>query len=93
MTNHALVKKKIIANNDGAADCSCNDPAAQWHVMGMGSCSSYPLIRQRFAQLRADMMEEVGIPGNIQKANVDNHEPNAGHIPGLGRQDFVFKHR
>ena len=32
MTNHALVKKKIIANNDGAADCSCNDLETQWHV-------------------------------------------------------------
>ena len=32
------------------------------------------------------MMEEVGIPGNIQKAIVDNHEPNAqGHILGPAR--------
>ena len=37
MTNHALVKKKILADCDGAADCSCNEPEAQWHVMGMGS--------------------------------------------------------
>jgi hypothetical protein len=34
MMNYGLVKNKIIANTDGAADCSCNDPEAQWHVMG-----------------------------------------------------------
>ena len=46
----------------------------------MGTCSSYPLIRQCFAQMREDVMEDVGIPDNIQKANVDNHEPNADGI-------------
>jgi hypothetical protein len=94
MTNHALVKKKIIANNDAAADCSCNELETQWHVMGMGSCSSYPLITQRFAQLREGMMKEVGIPSNIQKANVDNHEPNAEVInPDWADKECVFKHR
>jgi hypothetical protein len=37
MTNHALVKKKIVADSDGAADCSCNEPETQWHIVGMGS--------------------------------------------------------
>ena len=36
MTNHALVKKKIVADSDGAADCSCSEPETQWYVMGMG---------------------------------------------------------
>jgi hypothetical protein len=82
-----LVKKKIIADNDGAADCSCNAPKTQWHVAGMGACNSYPQIRQQFARLREVMMEEVGIPSNIQQeAIVDNHEPNAE------RKEFVFKH-
>jgi hypothetical protein len=40
LTNHALVKNKILADCDGAADCSCNEPEAQWHVMGMGSCNT-----------------------------------------------------
>jgi hypothetical protein len=84
MTNHALVNKKIIANSGGAADCSCKDLEAQWHVRGMGSCSSYPLIRQRFAQMREGTMEDVGIPDNIQKVIVDN-EPNEDGISGLGR--------
>ena len=45
-------------------------------------------------QLREDMMEEVGIPGNIQKAIVDNHEPNAeGIYPDWADKYFVFKHR
>ena len=91
MTNHALVKKKIIANTDGAADCSCNndlEAQPQWHIMGMGTCNSFPLIRQRFAKMREEMMEDVGIPDNIHKAIVDNHEPNADrrHISGLDRQ-------
>jgi coproporphyrinogen III oxidase len=61
---------------------------------GMGFCNSYPLIRQRFTQLREDMLEEVGIPGNIQKAIVDNHEPNAeGIYPDWADKYFVFKHR
>ena len=39
-------------------------------------------------------MEEVGIPGNIQKAIVDNHEPNAdGIYPDWADKDYVFKHR
>ena len=33
-----------------------------------------------FAQLREDMMEEVDILDNIQKAIVDNGEPNADGI-------------
>ena len=39
-------------------------------------------------------MEEVGIPSNIQKAIVDNHEPNARSIyPDWADKAFVFKHR
>jgi hypothetical protein len=45
MTKHTLVKN--VADNDGAADCSCNEMEAPWHIMGMGSCSSYPTIRKR----------------------------------------------
>ena len=57
-------------------DCSCNEPETQWHIMGMGSCNSYPIIRRRFSQMREDMMEKVGIPNSIQKAIMANHEPN-----------------
>ena len=40
------------------------------------------------------MMEDVGIPDNIQKAIVDNHEPNAdGIYPDWADKDYVFKHR
>ena len=92
MTNHALVKKKTIANNDGAADCSCNDLETQWHVMGMGSCNSYPLTRLRFAQLRAGMMEEVGIPDNTQKALWTIMNRTQGIYPDWADKDFVFKH-
>ena len=66
MTNHALVKKKIIADTDGAADCSCSDLEAQWHAMGMRSCSSSPTTRKRLSRMREDMVETVGIPTNIQ---------------------------
>ena len=69
MTKHALVKKKLVADNDGAADCSCNEPEAQWHIMGMGSCSSYPAIRKRFSRKREDMMDKIGIQTNIQSAH------------------------
>lgn len=57
MTNHALVKKKIVADagDGGAADCSCSEPETRWHVMGMGSCNSYPTIRQRFSGMREVM--------------------------------------
>ena len=37
MTNHALVMKKIVADSDGAADCRCNEPETQWHIVEMGS--------------------------------------------------------
>jgi hypothetical protein len=76
MTKHALVKKKIVADNDGAADCSCSEMQAQWHIMGMGSCSSYPTIRKRYSRMREEMMDKVGIPTNIQLAIMTNHEPN-----------------
>ena len=33
VTNDAVVQKKIIADNDGAADSSCNKPETQWHVL------------------------------------------------------------
>jgi hypothetical protein len=33
MKKHAWAKKKIVADNDGAADC--NEPEAQWHIMGI----------------------------------------------------------
>ena len=40
------------------------------------------------------MMEDVGIPDNIQKAIVDNHEPNAGGMyPDWANTDYVFKRR
>ena len=59
MTKHAWVKKKIVADNDGAADCSCNEPEAQWHIMGMP-------IRKRYsryhASYRQEMMDKIGIP-------------------------------
>ena len=51
--------------------------------------TSHPLIRQRFARLREVMMEEVGIPSNIQTAIVDNHEPNEeGMYPEWADKDF-----
>ena len=60
----------------------------------MGTCNCYPLIRQRFAQMREGMMEDVGIPDNIQKAIVDNHEPNTdGIYPDWADKVYVFKHR
>jgi hypothetical protein len=96
MTNHALVKKKIVADADGAADCSCScsEPETQWHVVGMGSCNSYPTIRQRFSRMREVMMEKVGIPANIQTAIMANHEPNdKGVYPDWADKDYVFKHR
>jgi hypothetical protein len=40
MTKHAWVKKKIVADNDGAADCSCNEPEAQWHIMGIPAAAT-----------------------------------------------------
>ena len=62
--------------------------------MGMGTCNSFPLIRQRFAKIREEMMEDVGIPDNIHKAIVDNHAPNAdGIYPDWADKHFVFKHR
>ena len=62
--------------------------------MGIGSCNSYPLTRLRFAQLRAGMMEEVGIPDNTQKAlwTIMNPE-RTGQYPDWADKDFVFKHR
>jgi hypothetical protein len=68
----------------GAADCSCNEPETQWHIMGMGSCSSYPIIRKRFSQMREDMMEKVGIPNSVQKAIMANHEPNEEAVYPIG---------
>jgi hypothetical protein len=48
-----------VADNDGAADCSCNEPEAQWHIMGMP-------IRKRYsryhASYRQEMMDKIGIP-------------------------------
>ena len=35
-------------------------------------------------------MEEVGIPSNIQKAIVDNHEPNARSITRIGLTKHSF---
>jgi hypothetical protein len=69
MTKHALVKKKIIPNTDGAEDCSCHEPETQWHVVGMGTCNRCPLIREQFARIRADMLSKVGILLNIQVAS------------------------
>ena len=92
MTNHALVKKKILADSDGAADCSCNELETQWHVMGMGSCNSYPVIRKRFSRLREEMMDKVGIPSKVQEAIMANHEPNKeGEHPDWADPDYVFK--
>jgi hypothetical protein len=72
--------------------------ATNWERNGTlwewGSCSSYPTIRHRFSRLREVMMEEVGIPSNIQTAIMDNHEPNEeGVYPDWVDKEYVSKHR
>jgi len=94
MTNHAMVKKGILADSDGAADCSCNDLETQWHVMGMGSCNSYPIIRKRFSRMREEMMDKIGIPSGVKEAIMANHEPNEdGVYPDWADPKYVFKFR
>ena len=94
MTNHALVKKGVRVDSDGTADCSCSELETQWHVMGMGSCNSYPTIRKRFSRMRDEMMEQVGIPAGVQEAIRANHEPNQeGVYPDWADPAYVFKFR
>ena len=47
-----------------------------------------------FPAIREVMMEEVGIPSNIQTAIMDNHEPNEEDVyPDWADKEYVSKHR
>jgi hypothetical protein len=48
-----------------------------WNIIASCRRTNKANIGSKFAQLREDMMDEVGNPEHMQKASVDNREPNA----------------
>ena len=75
MTNHALVKRKSLLTLMGGR-LQLQRPINTMAHHGNGNLQQLS-VDKATAQMREEMMEDMGIPDNIQEAIVDNHEPNA----------------
>jgi hypothetical protein len=62
MTKHALVKKGIIENKIGNANCTCGKIETQWHTLPNYKEQAIPEMRKRYAKRRQKMMEKLIIP-------------------------------
>ena len=76
MTKHALVKKGIIENKPGNANCTCGKTEAQRHTLPNCKEQGIPEMRKRYAKRRKKMMEKLKIPAAIQLCFIGNLEPN-----------------
>ena len=99
MTKHALVKKGIVENKNGIANCTCGKIETQWHTMSSCTKNGLPALRRRFAKRRKKMMDKLKIPARIQMCIIDNLEPGKeGQYPdwsatSAGKYKYTFKHR
>jgi hypothetical protein len=99
MTKHALVKKGIVENKNGNANCTCGKIETQWHTMSSCTKNGLPALRRRFAKRRKKMMDTLKIPARIQICIIDNLEPGKeGQYPdwsatSAGKYKYTFKHR
>jgi hypothetical protein len=76
MTKHALVKKGIVENKDGNANCTCGKVETQWHTMPSCKENGLPALRKRYAKRRKAMMDKLKMPARIQTCFIDNLEPD-----------------
>ena len=99
MTKHALVKKGIIDNKPGSANCTCGKTETQWHTLSTCKVQGIPEMRKRYAKRRKTMMDKLKIPIAIQLCFIDNLEPDAeGCYPdwsstSAGKFKYTFKHQ
>lgn len=99
MTKHALVKKGIIDNKPGSANCTCGKTETQWHTLSTCKVQGIPEMRKRYAKRRKTMMDKLKIPIAIQLCFIDNLEPDEeGCYPdwsstSAGKFKYTFKHQ
>jgi hypothetical protein len=99
MTKNALVKKGIVENKDGNANCTCGKAETQWHTMPSCKENGLPALRKRYAKRRKTMMDKLKIPARIQVCFIDNLEPDEkGCYPdwsatSAGKYKYEFRHR
>jgi hypothetical protein len=99
MTKHALVKKGIIENKPGNANCTCGKTETQWRTLSTCKVQGIPEMRKRYAKRRKKMMEKLKIPTAIQLCFIDNLEPDKeGCYPDwssfrAGKFKYTFKHQ
>ena len=99
MTKHALVKKGIVENKDGNANCTCGKVETQWHTMPSCKENGLPALRKRYAKRRKASMDKLKMPARIQTCFIENLEPDEkGCYPdwsaaSAGKYKYEFKHR
>jgi hypothetical protein len=78
MTNHAMVKKRIVADSEGAADCSCNEPQNTAFLMQITNLSNKecPLEDARPKSIRGAAPGSTSAGGvlELQKASKRSKE-------------------